>query len=165
MRPLVVFTAAWLGHAAYATPTSENMTGKKENAMARCPSAVPGAETRVADTVDAVEVFVTASDPIAQAEIRRRATIQVDVALLAERGSIEHTGLGTGSGRFGFCPGLVEQTALRVVDVPGGTKMTIKPFDPSRLGPLQRLTHERARAFQAPHRPAKPLRRRAPTTS
>ncbi|MGZ3439421.1 MAG: hypothetical protein ACXVDD_07885, partial [Polyangia bacterium] len=89
------------GSVASAKETSEDMTGKKERQMAECPSAVPDAKTKVEDTKSGVVVSVTAADPAARDEIRRRARVQQNVGMQTQRGAIEHTGGGTGSGKFG----------------------------------------------------------------
>jgi hypothetical protein len=154
MRALAI-AAVSLAAVAWAEPSGVNMSGLKEQSMARCPSAVEGARTEVIDLADGVEVWVTADDPRAEGEIRRRADLQADASKLGLHGPREHTGLSTGSGRFGFCPGVVQQTRLTAADVPGGTRMTIKPFDPRRVSTLQRITHERARALRDEPRPAK----------
>lgn len=127
----------------------ENMTGKRELGMDRCPSAVPGASTRVTDIPSGVVVTVTAKDPLGQQEIRRRVQIQLEVNAQTERGAIEHTGLGTGSGRFGFCPGMGERTSLRVEWTTDGAVMTIHPDRAQDVKRLQSVTHKRARWLQA----------------
>jgi hypothetical protein len=126
---------------------SDDRTGKREHAMANCPSAVLGATTTVRDHSDGVEVRIGAPNPTAQAEIRLRARHQGRVASQASRGSLEHTGQGTGSGRSGFCPGLLHDTRIDVEDTPDGARMTVHARNPLTTKHLQRLTHERLQAL------------------
>ncbi len=130
--------------------SDDDMTGQKELQMERCPSAVPGATTRVTDIDGGVVVLVGAPlDPIAQQEIRRRVQSQLELADRPERGSIEHTGLGTGSGRYGFCPGMLERTTIHVEWTTDGAKMTIRADRARDVARLQASTHKRARALAA----------------
>jgi hypothetical protein len=141
-----------------ADAAAQNMTGKKEESMANCPSAVAGAVTRVVDTPDGVELYVTARRPDAQREIQQRATRQAEIAIDAARGSMEHTGLGTGSGRYGYCPGMLQQTTVAAFDLPDGARLVVKPFRVEDVPALQKITHERARALERHELPA-PRRR------
>lgn len=156
-RPsLLLFTCATAlaalvpGAASRADRGDENMTGRKELQMASCPSAVPGATTRVGDRADGVVVTVAAArDPIAQQEIRRRVQKQLELVDRPERGAIEHTGLGTGSGRYGWCPGMLEHTSLSVEWTTDGATMTIRADRAADVRRLQTITHRRARALEA----------------
>jgi hypothetical protein len=140
-------SAVAAGGIAFA---DEDMSGRRELAMEHCPSAVDGAITRVADLVDGVEVTVRAPhDPVAQQEIRRRVQYQLEIVDQPERGAIEHTGLGTGSGRFGFCPGMVEHTSLDVEWTTDGARMIIRADHAEDVPRLQKTTHKRARALAA----------------
>lgn len=125
-----------------------NMTGQREHQMANCPSAVRGATTTVVNRKDGVEVLVTAKDPQAQQEIRRRARVQQTVAWQPERGAIEHTGGGTGSGKFGYCPGLVQNTRLDIADTPDGAKLTVHAASVEDVPRLQTQTKERAQSLK-----------------
>jgi hypothetical protein len=125
-----------------------DMTGKREREMQHCPSAVPGSATRVADRRDGVEVTVTARDKTAQEEIRRRAHRQETVSIQSARGVIEHTGEGTGSGQFGYCPGMLEGTHVTAADVPQGAKMRVQTAPPEQVKKLQRMTKRRADALR-----------------
>ena len=156
MRNLTMTGAALLlsvfGSVAVAKNTSsEDMTGKKEHQMANCPSAVPGAKTAIEDRKDGVAVTVTApaGDRAAQAEIRRRAHTQLEVGMQPERGAIEHTGHGTGSGKFGYCPGMVQGTRVAVDDVPDGARLTVRATSEPQARSLQKMTRERLRLLQA----------------
>ena len=138
------------GPAALADRGNENMTGKRELQLARCPSAVSGAVTRVTDIDRGVIVSVRAPlDPIAQAEIRRRVQVQLELVDQPERGAIEHTGLGTGSGRYGYCPGMLEHTSIDVEWTSDGATLTIRADRAEDVAHLQATTHKRARALAA----------------
>lgn len=126
----------------------ENMTGQREHAMANCPSAVQGANTTVVNRKDGVDVLVTARDPAAQQEIRRRARVQQKVAWQPERGAIEHTGGGTGSGKFGYCPGLIQNTKLEIADTSDGARLTVHAASKEDVPRLQRQTRARAAALK-----------------
>jgi hypothetical protein len=149
-----------IGAQAFAQqpPTGDNMTGKKELSMALCPSAVPGARTTVIDTPDGVELSVGAKGEEARADIRRRARRQDEISRLAERGSMEHTGLGTGSGRYGHCPGMVEDTLVDAVDTPEGTRVVVHAHDARAVAALQASTRERLKVLNDE---TKPLPRRS----
>jgi hypothetical protein len=143
-----------LGSVALAKNTSisaEDMTGHKERQMANCPSAVPGAKTAIDDRKDGVAVTVTAppGDDAARDQIRRRAHKQLEVGMQPERGSIEHTGHGTGSGKFGYCPGLVQGTRVAVDDVPGGARLIVRATSEPQVQALQQMTRARLRRLQA----------------
>jgi TusA-related sulfurtransferase len=125
----------------------DDMQGKKELYMMNCPSAVAGARSRAESTPDGVVVVVTAQDDAARQEIRRRAHVQEEVALQPERGAIEHTGLGTGSGRYGHCPGLIENTTLDVQETPEGVRLIVKADRPADVARLQKSTRARIRAL------------------
>jgi len=148
---LISFFAAALGSTpARADRGDDNMTGKRELQMARCPSAVAGSVTRVTDIAGGVIVSVRAPlDPIAQQEIRRRVQVQLELVDQPERGAIEHTGLGTGSGRYGFCPGMLEHTSIDVEWTTDGATLTIRADRAEDVAHLQSTTHRRARALSA----------------
>jgi len=147
---LAAVLAAAVPGAARADRGDENMTGRKELQMQNCPSAVPGAVTRVTDIPAGVVVSVRAPlDPIAQQDIRRRVQKQLELVDRPERGAIEHTGLGTGSGRYGWCPGMVEHTSLSVEWTTDGAVMTIRADRVEDVPRLQSTTHRRARALAA----------------
>jgi TusA-related sulfurtransferase len=139
---------------AAAKGPGADMSGKKELQMASCPSAVTGAQTQVTEIKDGVEVKVWAKDPAAMAEIRRRVQKQADVAASPDRGSLEHTGMGTGSGQYGHCPGMVQGTRMKVEDLPDAVKMIIVAQSPDKVKELQRSTRERANALKGNDKPA-----------
>jgi hypothetical protein len=142
--------------SAWAAGADEDMTGQRELQMAHCPSAVGGATTRVTNINDGVIVTVRApSDPIAQQEIRRRVQFQLEIIDQPERSAIEHTGLGTGSGRYGFCPGMLEHTSIAVEWTSDGAKMIIRADRPEDVRRLQTTTRRRARLLgEKQHRTA-----------
>jgi hypothetical protein len=142
--------ALLLSPIAFADEGSTDMTGKKELAMQHCPSTVPGATTKVSDIADGVVVTVqAANDLLAQQEIRQRAQYQLEIGDAPERSAIEHTGLGTGSGKYGFCPGMTAGTTLEIKWLPDGATMTIRADKPEDVKRLQKSTHKRARALAA----------------
>ncbi len=133
---------------AFAASGDEDMSGRRELQMNHCPSAVDGATTQVANIDGGVVVTVRAPlDPIAQQEIRRRVQYQLEIVDQPERGAIEHTGLGTGSGRYGFCPGMMERTSLDVQWTTDGAKLIIHADRPEDVRRLQTTTRRRARVL------------------
>jgi hypothetical protein len=149
-RILLLTLSLGLAATALADQGTQNMTGKKELAMLHCPSAVPGTLTRVRDVADGVVLTLSApEDPVAQQELRRRVQYQLEIVDQPERGAIEHTGLGTGSGRYGFCPGMMEGTSLAVQWTSDGAVLTIRADEPAKVERLQRSTHKRLRALDA----------------
>ena len=133
-----------------------NMRGNRQRQMAHCPSTVMGATTRVRDIAGGVEVTVTAQRPGAEREIRERARFHARNE--AHTGS-EHTGRGTGSGLYGFCPGVIEGTRVSVEDVPEGARMSVRAARPADAPAIQRVTRERAQALSAPSSSGAPTSR------
>jgi hypothetical protein len=147
-RALMIALVALVAGPALAKSGGENMTGNKELGMERCPSAVPGSSTTVSDVPGGVAVTVRAPrDPIAQAQIRERVQFQLEAQADPTRGSIEHTGMGTGSGRYGFCPGMIAETSLAVEWLADGAKMTVTANKAEEAARLQATTHKRAQAL------------------
>jgi hypothetical protein len=120
-----------------------DMTGKRELQMMQCPSAAPGAATRVRSRARGVELVVTAAGGWQRREIRRRARHQAEVATKRSRGHEEHTGEGTGSGRFGYCPGMLDGTTLAVVDTRDGVRITVTARGADAIAELQQSTRTR----------------------
>jgi len=137
------------GVAAANTTTGDDRTGKKEHDMLNCPSAVPHAKSAVEDIKDGVVVTVVSSDPEARREIQFRAHRQEEVAMQSARGSLEHTGAGTGSGKFGYCPGMIQGTRVAVEDVPSGARLTVRAASEPQVQLLQQMTRERLRDLSA----------------
>jgi hypothetical protein len=154
MRNLIFGAIVLTVGATWAKPPlDEDMSGKRELHMANCPSAVSGASTKVVDLEDGVELTVTAREQWAQQKIRRRAQTQGEAAWQPERRSIEHTGLGTGSGRFGFCPGMLEATTVDAELLPDGARITVHADRPSQVARLKRTTHHRLDALRKQRAP------------
>ncbi len=147
-----VLLLAGTGLAKDARPSDEDMSGKKELQMANCPSAVAGSVTRVVDTAGGVELVITAKDPGMQDEIRKRAAKQVEVSWQPERGALEHTGLGTGSGKFGFCPGMVQETTVESSNLVDGVKLVVRTDRPEMVERLQQMTRQRVQALKKQRR-------------
>jgi hypothetical protein len=158
MTPRIIFVCAalLLSSAAFAKPRSvdpDNQSGKREMHMANCPSAVLGAVTTVVELEDGVELTVTAREEWAQQEIRRRAQSQGASAWEPERGAIEHTGLGTGSGRYGFCPGVLEGTTVDAELRPDGATLTVRADRPAQAEKLKEVTRERMKWLKSRRTP------------
>jgi hypothetical protein len=152
-RLIVLAIAIELLTPGYVARADEDMSGRRELQMSHCPSAVDGATTRVGNVDRGVVVTVRAPlDPIAQQEIRRRVQYQLEIVDEPERGSIEHTGLGTGSGRYGFCPGMMERTSLEVEWTSDGAKMIIRADRAEDVLRLQTTTRRRVRALDEKRR-------------
>ena len=120
-----------------------DMSGLKERAMRNCPSTVPGAVTTIDNRPDGVLLTVTADKPKAQDEIRTRAQRQANVSKQPARGSLEHTGQGTGSGEFGYCPAMQQGTVVTVNDVPDGALIRVTARRKSDVQSLQKSARER----------------------
>jgi hypothetical protein len=146
MKRILALSFALLPVVALATePTDANLSGKKERAMQLCPSAVPGAHTEARNVPQGVELVIKGNDESTRAEIRRRAQKQEEISQLAQRGSVEHTGLGTGSGQFGHCPGMLEDTDVKTTETPDGVKILVHARTDATATTLQKTTRERLR--------------------
>jgi hypothetical protein len=131
----------------------DDMTGKREMYMSNCPSTVDGAATTVRDLDDGVELTITAREEWARREIWRRAQNQGESAWKPERGAIEHTGMGTGSGRFGFCPGILQGTTVDAELLPNGARLTVRADVPAQAAKLKRVTRDRLEWLRRRHAP------------
>jgi hypothetical protein len=80
------------GGSAYA---DADMTGTRELQMMQCPSATPGAKTRLRKIRHGVELRVSADEEWQRRELRRRARHQAETTAQRTRGHEEHTGEGT----------------------------------------------------------------------
>jgi hypothetical protein len=149
-----IFAALTFAGTAHATDATDDMSGRRELLMAHCPSAVPSSITQVTDIDGGVAVTVHAApaDAVALAEIRRRVQFQLEIVDRPERGAIEHTGLGTGSGRFGFCPGMVAHTSLAVDWTADGARMLIRADRAADIPRLRASTRRRAPPVPPPPR-------------
>lgn len=118
------------------------------NKMMHCPSAAPGAETKVEQTKDAVVVTITTKDAAGAAEIQKRAK---HMASLTTGGApkVEHTGQGTGGGALGKCPIMMADVTLKAEDQKDGVKVTITPKDPAKLADVAKTAQDRAASMPA----------------
>lgn len=122
--------------------------------MQHCPTAVEGAETKVADTKDGVEITVTSTDKAKADEIRKRAA-HVLTAEKKNPAAVEHTGDGHGGGGLGRCEVVLMNTTVTSADVEGGVKMTVKPNRPVDLEWLKREVANRHKENSAGKKPTK----------
>jgi TusA-related sulfurtransferase len=128
-----------------AAPGAE---GAGHGKMGHCPSAVVGAETKVADAKDGVVVTVTGKGD-AVATIRERAKHLVTAAK-QDPTTVKHTGEGGGGGGLGRCPVVLKDTTVETKDVEGGSQITVKPTKPADLANLQKEAKERAAMLKTP---------------
>jgi hypothetical protein len=140
--------SAWAGH-------DSDMTGRRELQMLQCPSAAPGASTRVERTRDGVTLVVTAPTEFTRREIQRRAAAQQALAARRGRGREEHTGQGTGSGRYGYCPGMLAATTVTVRNRDDGARIVVRARDADTVAELQRSTQARLARLRALRQSAK----------
>jgi hypothetical protein len=117
-------------------PTTKALRGHGE--MEHCPAAVHGAKLVVTETKDGVILTITGKD---DAEIRKRAKHLVDASQVHATNE-KHNGQGAGGG-FGPCPVVIKDTTVAAEDVPGGSKITVKPNSASDLGWLKKETKSR----------------------
>ena len=125
-----------------------DMTGRRELQMMQCPSASPGAITTARDVPHGVELTVRAGTEWQRREVQRRARIQASVGQARSHGHIEHTGRGTGTGRFGFCPGILDGTRYAVRDLPVGARIRVTAADPHLVEELRTSTRARIDRLQ-----------------
>jgi TusA-related sulfurtransferase len=104
-----------------------------------CPSAVRGAVTTADDRPDGVLMRVTADDPVAQREIRKRARQQATVAQNVARDADELT----------YCPEMEPGTILGVEELPTGALMRLTARSPRELERIRQSTRDRLRAVRA----------------
>jgi hypothetical protein len=109
-------------------------------AQARCPSAVAGARTEIADLDGGVRIAIAADDEAARRAIRERAA---DRAFEQEEGWIDPDDWPAA------CPGLLPRTRLVATDTAAGAVLVLRPFDPSHVGVLRALVRRQAQPFQA----------------
>jgi hypothetical protein len=129
--------------SASAAPSAAPSAQVAKNAhLAHCPNAVEGAKTDIKDTIDGIELTITATDAAKTAEIRARSKALVDAAKNPDLQQ-KHTGGGGGQGFSGRCPVVIRNTALTLAEVDGGSKFTVKPNDKMELDWLRQQTRER----------------------
>jgi hypothetical protein len=104
--------------------------------LARCPNAVPNAETTVIDAPYGADVAVVAQSDEATRAIRVRAR---DLA----------KNMTTG-GRSERCPVAIDNTTLVVSEIPGGAIISVRANKPQDVAPVRHTTRERAVDFEAP---------------
>jgi hypothetical protein len=123
---------------------------KQEN----CPTAVPGAETKVNETKTGVEVLVTSKDPAATTAIREDAA---HLAKVSTKGGeeVKHTGEGTGGGGLGKCPIVLKDTKVTATDIEGGSKIVVTPAKKDQLDWLKTEIKSRLAAAPAAPMPSK----------
>jgi hypothetical protein len=100
-------------------------------------------------TTNGVELVVTAPSPFGRREIRRRAAAQQALSGRNEQGREEHTGRGTGSARYGYCPGIMVNTTYPSADIDGGARIVIGARRAEGVAELQRSTIARAARLRA----------------
>jgi hypothetical protein len=122
-------------------PAGPNMSGKIDRRMANCPSAVPGAVTKVELTPGGVDVTVTAPGPEAQRTIV--ALAQFHARTPKPLDATPHVGLRGGGSRIGFCPLLHDNTTITTSTVPGGVRLHLRADSPSRVKELQAIVSTR----------------------
>jgi TusA-related sulfurtransferase len=153
MKPLTLAlaTCALLAPAIASakTPQNDEMTGKQEHRMANCPSTVPSAKTSVENRKGGVALTVTGADAGAIKEIQRRANLQANIAVQPARGAIEHTGEGTGSGQFGFCPGMEQGSSMTVDNLPDGARIVVRADNGGDVAKLRKSTRDRLGRLEA----------------
>lgn len=127
--------------ASASAAASAEAAGSPGN-MAHCPTAVSGATVAIKDVDGGVEIVVSSKDDKTKKDVSTRTRALLDAAK-AQDPTKQHTGSGGGRGVFGHCTIVVHNTKLEAVDVPDGTKITIKPNDPKELDWLRREVRER----------------------
>ncbi len=160
MRQLLMITLVIVPLAACAAseslpppppePAGPNMSGKAQRRMANCPSAVPGAVTRVQLTRDGIDVTVTAPAPDAQRTIV--ALAEFHARTVRPLDATPHVGLRGGGSRIGFCPILHDGTKITATAVPGGVRLQLRAESPARVKELQDIVS--ARAARLPGQPS-----------
>jgi len=113
----------------------------------KCPNAVAGSETKVTEIDGGVEMTVTAKDPDAVAQIHKRAKIVVDAKAKEGGAKRKHTGDGKGGGGLGGCPVVLRDTTIVVVELPDGSKFTIKANAADEVDSLRRDVKQRRAAL------------------
>jgi hypothetical protein len=142
MRKLTIGLALFsIVRIAGAHETGPNAGGGK---MQHCPTAVAGAKVDVKEIADGVELTVTGKGD-AEAEIRKRAKHLADAAK-QDPTSVAHTGDGHGGGGLGTCLVVLKDTTVAAEDVPGGSKITVKPVKAVDLDWLKKEVKSRQSA-------------------
>jgi hypothetical protein len=120
-----------------------NLTGPRPHQAANCPSSLPRAMTRLANTPRGVDVTVTSTDPATAHRIVEMGELHVRgrTAEVA-RPHDQHHG---GPGWIGYCPVMVtDQTQVSMTPLPDGAILHVEARSPSRVAELQMLIKARA---------------------
>jgi TusA-related sulfurtransferase len=121
----------------------KNMTGPRPRQAANCPSALPGASTKIAMTPRGVDVTVTSTDAAVERNILALAEFHAH-GVTAEV-SRPHDGKHGGSGWIGYCPIIVnERTHVTATAIPGGATLHVNARSPSWVKELQSVIKQRA---------------------
>jgi hypothetical protein len=127
-------------------PAPIPFSGTRPHAMANCPSALPGAVTRLEPTSDGIDLVVTSEDAAVRQRIIELAEFhaRADSIILP----IPHTGLRGTTGSVGFCPIVHDGTEVNALVVPGGVRIEVKAVLPGGVKRLQDITTARASRIQ-----------------
>jgi hypothetical protein len=120
-----------------------NLTGPRPHQAANCPSSLPRATTRLANTPRGVDVTVTSPDPVTAHRIVELSQLHVR-GRTAEvpRAHDQHHG---GPGWVGYCPVMVnDQTQISMTPRPDGATLHVEARSPERVSELQMLIKARA---------------------
>jgi hypothetical protein len=152
----VAAPAAGSGSASGAPATADdtahrgpgsNMTGPRPGQAANCPSSLPRATTRLANTPRGVDVTVTSTDPVTAHRIVELGQLHVRgrTAEVPRPHDHQHGGAGWG----GYCPVMVsDQTQVSMTPRPDGATLHVEARSPERVAELQMVI--KARAVQLP---------------
>jgi hypothetical protein len=122
--------------SAFAKEPAPSTVGSGQ--MVHCPTAVPGAKTKITDAPDGVVITVTGNAD----EIRKRAKHMADSAK-ADPTTVVHNGEGHGGGGLGLCEVVLKDTTVTAEDIEGGSKITVKPVKAVDLDWLKKETNTR----------------------
>jgi TusA-related sulfurtransferase len=120
-----------------------NLSGPRPHQAENCPSSLPNATTRLANTPRGVDVTVTSKDTATAHRI-------VELSQLHVRGrtaeaSHPHDQKHGGPGWIGYCPVLVtNETQVSITPLPDGAIVHVEARSPSRVAELQELIKARA---------------------
>lgn len=148
-RIFFALALAALPAVALAKQPAPEMSGHKEKQMKNCPSAVTGAVTTIENRKDGVLLTIVGNDDATAKEIQKRAHEQENISAQPARGAIEHTGEGTGSGQFGYCPGMQQGTMVSVQELPNGAAVTVRSRASNQVQTLQQSTRARLKNLRA----------------
>jgi hypothetical protein len=124
-------------------PYGPNMSGHAPRQMSNCPSAVPGAVTKVDFTAGGVDITVTAASPDVQRRIAELAAFHAhSPTVFATR---THNGLrGGGHSRVGYCPIVHAGATVTTSVVPNGVRIHLRADDLTQVKELQDTVSARA---------------------